>query len=180
MYQFLDVEEFSPVRVIATVAKSYLHSPTPCFEGIEVLTKVVRMTPTWFNEKFVLVDCHCRPQVNKLFIGKLVLVMVHSSVATWSRTQFRWRHTTSGNSHANFWVGLQVEQRGEVTLDCPLCQHKVEWYRQQWYCCHPGSPTLMLFHDFAERKIKAKIWNPDIVRIWTLIPNTKPETLILT
>jgi RNA-directed DNA polymerase len=29
MYQFLDVEEFSPVRVIATVAKSYLHSPTP-------------------------------------------------------------------------------------------------------------------------------------------------------
>jgi hypothetical protein len=28
MYQFLDVEEFSPVRVIATVAKSYLHSPT--------------------------------------------------------------------------------------------------------------------------------------------------------
>jgi hypothetical protein len=31
MYQFLDVEEFSPVRVIATVAKSYLHSPTPLF-----------------------------------------------------------------------------------------------------------------------------------------------------
>jgi transposase len=29
MYQFLDVEEFSPVRVIAIVAKSYLHSPTP-------------------------------------------------------------------------------------------------------------------------------------------------------
>jgi len=32
MYQFLDVEEFSPVRVIATVAKSYLHSPTPNLE----------------------------------------------------------------------------------------------------------------------------------------------------
>jgi hypothetical protein len=36
MYQFLDVEEFSPVRVIATVAKSYLHSPTPHLE----ITKV--------------------------------------------------------------------------------------------------------------------------------------------
>jgi CheY-like chemotaxis protein len=34
MYQFLDVEEFSPVRVIATVAKSYLHSPTPLIRQI--------------------------------------------------------------------------------------------------------------------------------------------------
>jgi hypothetical protein len=38
MYQFLDVEEFSPVRVIATVAKSYLHSPTPEIHPILSLT----------------------------------------------------------------------------------------------------------------------------------------------
>jgi hypothetical protein len=38
MYQFLDVEEFSPVRVIATVAKSYLHSPTPLY-NLDLLIK---------------------------------------------------------------------------------------------------------------------------------------------
>jgi hypothetical protein len=41
MYQFLDVEEFSPVRVIATVAKSYLHSPTPNF-FLNIDTKTLR------------------------------------------------------------------------------------------------------------------------------------------
>jgi len=42
MYQFLDVEEFSPVRVIATVAKSYLHSPTPIFIG-EVIAAIQQL-----------------------------------------------------------------------------------------------------------------------------------------
>jgi hypothetical protein len=40
MYQFLDVEEFSPVRVIATVAKSYLHSPTPLPEVVVIVQRL--------------------------------------------------------------------------------------------------------------------------------------------
>jgi hypothetical protein len=36
------------------------------------------------------------------------------------------KNAIAGNSRANFWVRLQVEQHDEVTLDCLAHEHKVE------------------------------------------------------